>query len=124
LYKEWKQFRPSFDKKLFGELMIYSLPLLVVGFGGMINETIDRFMLVNRYSGTVEAAKMANGIYSANYKLAVLIVIFIQTFKMGAEPFFFKNASSNNAKENYARIMNLFVIPGYLETFHGGQKTP
>jgi len=110
LYKEWKQFRPSFDKKLFGELMIYSLPLLVVGFGGMINETIDRFMLVNRYSGTVEAAKMANGIYSANYKLAVLIVIFIQTFKMGAEPFFFKNASSNNAKENYARIMNLFVI--------------
>lgn len=87
LFKEWKHFRPTFDKKLFTELMIYSLPLLVVGFGGMINETIDRFMLVNRFNGTVEAAKMANGIYSANYKLAVLIVIFIQTFKMGAEPF-------------------------------------
>jgi len=110
LFREWKNFRPAFDKKLFTELMIYSIPLLVVGFGGMINETIDRFMLVNRFNGTVDAAKMANGIYSANYKLAVLIVIFIQTFKMGAEPFFFKNAANNNARENYARIMNLFVI--------------
>lgn len=110
LFKEWKDFRPVFDKKLFTELMIYSMPLIVVGFGGMINETIDRFMLLLRFSGTVQEAKAANGIYSANYKLAILIVIFIQTFRMGAEPFFFKNASSVNAKNTYARIMNLFVV--------------
>ena len=110
LFKEWKDFRLTFDKKLLTELMIYSLPLVVVGFGGMINETIDRFMVLFRFSGTVEEARGANGIYSANYKLAILIVIFIQTFRMGAEPFFFKNASSENAKTTYARIMNLFVV--------------
>jgi O-antigen/teichoic acid export membrane protein len=110
LFREWKDFRLTFDKKLLTELLIYSLPLVVVGFGGMINETIDRFMVLMRFSGTVLEAKAANGIYSANYKLAILIVIFIQTFRMGAEPFFFKNASSENAKNTYARIMNLFVI--------------
>jgi O-antigen/teichoic acid export membrane protein len=110
LFPEWKGFTWYFDKKLFSELLIYSAPLLVVGFGGMINETIDRFMLIHRFDGTVQQAKVANGIYSANYKLAVLIVIFIQTFRMGAEPFFFKHASNENARETYARIMNLFII--------------
>ena len=110
LFREWKDFKLTFDKKLLTELMIYSLPLVVVGFGGMINETIDRFMVLFRFSGTVQEARAANGIYSANYKLAILIVIFIQTFRMGAEPFFFKNASNENAKSTYARIMNLFAI--------------
>ena len=110
LAKEFKGYVPTFDKKLFTELLIYSTPLIIVGFGGMINETIDRFMIVKRFDGTVEAAKAANGIYSANNKLAILIVIFIQTFRMGAEPFFFKNSSKENSKETYARIMNFFVI--------------
>jgi O-antigen/teichoic acid export membrane protein len=110
LSKEFKGYVLSFDKKLFIELFVYSTHHIIVGFGGMINETIDRFMIVQRFQGTVEAAKSANGIYSANNKLAILIVIFIQTFRMGAEPFFFKNSSKENSKETYARIMNFFVI--------------
>jgi O-antigen/teichoic acid export membrane protein len=110
LFGEWKAYRPSFDKQLFWNILAYSTPLIIVGFGGMINETIDRFMLVYRFNGTVQEAKIANGIYSANYKLAVLIVIFIQTFRMGAEPFFFKQSEKEDAKKTYARIMNLFVI--------------
>jgi O-antigen/teichoic acid export membrane protein len=114
LLGEFKSFRLSFDKKLITELLLYSTPLIIVGFGGVINETIDRFMILFRFNGTVEAAKAANGIYSANNKLAVLIVLFTQTFKMGAEPFFFKNATKENAKETYARIMNFFVIAACL----------
>ena len=110
LIAEFKSFKLSLDKKLMIDLLLYSTPLIIVGFGGVINETIDRFMIVYRFNGTVEAAKAANGIYSANNKLAILIVIFTQTFKMGAEPFFFKNASTLNAKETYARIMNFFII--------------
>ena len=110
LLPELKGFRPEFNKKLLREIFIYSSPLIIVGFGGMINETIDRFMIIQFFNGTADQARSANGIYSANYKLAALIVIFIQTFRMGAEPFFFKNAKAENAKENYVRIMNLFVI--------------
>jgi O-antigen/teichoic acid export membrane protein len=110
LVNELKSYRFDIDKKLFKEIFIYSSPLIIVGFGGMINETIDRFMIIQRFNGSVEAAKAANGIYSANNKLAILIVIFIQTFRMGAEPFFFKTSAKEDAKITYARIMNLFVI--------------
>jgi O-antigen/teichoic acid export membrane protein len=111
---EFKTYKPSFDKKLLTDLLLYSTPLIIVGFGGIINETIDRFMILFRFNGTVEAAKAANGIYSANNKLAILIVLFTQTFRMGAEPFFFKNSTKENAKETYARIMNFFVIASCL----------
>lgn len=110
LWKEWKSYQFSWDAKLFKEIFIYSTPLIIVGFGGMINETIDRFMIIQRFSGSVEAAKTANGIYSANNKLAILIVIFIQTFRMGAEPFFFKTSTKEDAQKTYARIMHLFII--------------
>ena len=110
LINELKSYEFNVDVKLFKEIFIYSSPLIIVGFGGMINETIDRFMIIQRFSGSVESAKAANGIYSANNKLAILIVIFIQTFRMGAEPFFFKTSTKEDAKITYARIMNLFVI--------------
>ncbi len=110
LGKELMSFRPKIDMKLLREMLIYTAPLIIVGFGGMINETIDRFMIIQRFSGTVAEAKSANGIYSANYKLALLIVLFIQAFRMGAEPFFFKEASAENATRTYARVMKFFVI--------------
>lgn len=110
LISEWKTFRFDFDTRFIKDLFIYSLPLIIVGFGGMVNEIIDRFLLLKRFPGSIAEIKSTVGIYSANYKLAALIVIFIQTFRMGAEPFFFKHAGAENAKENYSRIMNLFVI--------------
>lgn len=110
LAKEFTGFKVNLDKQLLKEIFIYSTPLIIVGFGGIINETIDRFMIVYHYNGTAEEARSANGIYSANYKLAVLIVLFIQTFRMGAEPFFFKQSTKENAKETYAKIMHFFII--------------
>jgi len=110
LVKEFTGFQINLDKKLLKEIFIYSTPLIIVGFGGIINETIDRFMIVYHFNGTAEEARSANGIYSANYKLAVLIVLFIQTFRMGAEPFFFKQSTKDNARETYAKIMHFFII--------------
>ncbi len=110
LGKELMAFRFQFNWKLMKEILIYSAPLIIVGFGGMINETIDRFMIVQRFHGTISEAKSANGVYSANNKLALLIVLFIQAFRMGAEPFFFKQSSEKNAPRIYARVMKFFVI--------------
>jgi O-antigen/teichoic acid export membrane protein len=110
LITEFSGFQFQIDKKLLREIFIYSTPLIIVGFGGIINETIDRFMIVYHYNGTIDEARSANGIYSANYKLAVLIVLFIQTFRMGAEPFFFKESTKENAQETYAKVMHFFII--------------
>jgi O-antigen/teichoic acid export membrane protein len=110
LAKEFFQFNFRLNPVFWKKLMRYSWPLLIVGFGGMINETIDRIMLLKLYPGTTEQAFSQSGIYSANYKLAVVIVLFIQAFRMGAEPFFFKQSTSENAQRTYARVMKFFVI--------------
>jgi len=110
LSKEISFIQWKFDKRLWKEMMIYALPLIIVGFGGMINETIDRFLLKEYFVGTSEEAKSAIGIYSANYKLAILIVLFIQAFRMGAEPFFFQQSGDKNAPRTYARVMKFFVL--------------
>jgi len=111
LSKEFFAFEWKFDNKLWKDIMLYSMPLIIAGFAGMINETFDRIMLgwwapVN----SAEAAKAEVGIYAACYKLAILITLSVQAFRMGAEPFFFKQAKEKNAPETYARVMKFFVI--------------
>lgn len=111
LQKEIRALRFNIDFKLWGQMILYALPLILVGFGGMVNETLDRIMLGWwAPGGSPEANKAIVGIYSACYKLAILITISIQAFRMGAEPFFFKQAQSDNAQKTYARVMKFFVI--------------
>jgi len=104
------QFRWKFDKKVWTEIMIYALPLTIAGFGGMINETFDRIMLARRLPYTREAADYQVGIYSACYKLSLLITLFVQAFRMAAGPFFFMQSVEENAPRTYARVMKFFVI--------------
>lgn len=111
LYKEFFSFRWKFDYVIWKQLFFYSLPLLVAGFGGMINETFDRIML--SWWAPVQneiAAKAEVGIYAACYKLAILISLSVQAFRMGAEPFFFKKSTQTDAQHTYARVMKFFVI--------------
>ena len=111
LSRELFSFRWKFNKWVWAQIMIYSLPLIIAGFGGMINETFDRIMLA--WLAPVHGVKEALhevGIYSACYKLSLLISLFIQAFRMGAEPFFFKQSEGENPQRIYARVMKFFVI--------------
>lgn len=111
LYKEFFSFRWKFNGELWKEIIIYSLPMIIVGFGGVINETFDRIMLAWWSSAPTEAAiKTQVGAYGACYKLSILISLFVQAFRMGAEPFFFKQAHGDNPQKVYARVMKFFVI--------------
>jgi O-antigen/teichoic acid export membrane protein len=110
LYKELFAIRFSFDKILWKEIMLYSYPLIIVGFGGMINEMLSRVIYKKVTVLSELAAERELGIFGANFKLAVLVTIFIQVFRMAAEPFFFKKANDLDAKKTYARVMKFFVI--------------
>lgn len=112
LHKEFFSFRFKFNRKVWTTMMIYSMPLIIAGFGGMINETFDRIMLswLAPVGDNITAAKDQVAIYSACYKLSILITLFIQAFRMGAEPFFFKQAEGQNPEKVYARVMKFFVI--------------
>ena len=100
----------SFSPRLWKQMMLYSLPLVVAGLGGMINETFDRILLKWWIPGDAIFKDEQVGIYSACYKLSILITLFIQAFRMGAEPFFFKQAEGINPQRVYARVMKFFVI--------------
>ena len=108
LASKWK-----FDFDLWKKMMKYALPLLVVGLAAMINEVADKIFLKELLPEHINPIEQV-GIYGANYKLAVLMTLFIQMFKYAAEPFFFKQAKEKNAKASYAIIMKYFVIFGIL----------
>ena len=111
LSKEFFSFKWQFNGKLWKEIILYSSPLILAGFAGMINETFDRIMLGWWSSAPTLVEKKAEvGIYSACYKLSILITLFIQAFRMGAEPFFFKQAQGQQPQKIYARVMKFFVI--------------
>lgn len=97
------------DKDLLKEMLRYTWPLLILGFAGMINETLDRIILKKLMVDKAEA-QIAQGIYGACYKIAILMTIFIQAFRFAAEPFFFSRAKEKNSKQTYALVMKYFVI--------------
>ena len=110
LSKEWMGVKLRINKILGKEVIVYALPLTIAGFAGMINETFDRVMLKHWSPLQGDAATFEVGIYSACYKLSILITLFVQAFRMGAEPFFFKQSTEENAQKVYARVMKFFVL--------------
>lgn len=109
LSKEILWMKKGFDPTLWRKMIAYGLPLLIVGLGGMVNETLDRAImkyLLPAGKGTLSQV----GIYGANYKLSILMSLFIQAFRFAAEPFFFSHAKTLDKKTIYARVMDYFVI--------------
>ncbi len=103
IYSNW-----HFSSALWRKMLIYSLPLLIGGLAGVANEALDKLLL--KYMLPKEIAMSQVGIYGACYKISIMMTIFIQAFRYAAEPFFFAQASSKNAKELYGEIMKYFVI--------------
>ena len=110
LSKELRQIRLKFSVKLWKEVMQYSMPLIIVGLGGMINDVLSRLI----YRHVVDLPKVQAdhelGIFANIFRLALLITIMIQAFRMAAEPFFFNRSKEENAPRTYARVMKFFVI--------------
>lgn len=110
LFAEFKQIRFQFNFSLWKEVMKYSYPLIIVGLGGMINDMLSRLIYQHVVDLPPLEAKNELGIFGNIYRLAVLITIMIQAFRMAAEPFFFNRSKEANAQKTYARIMKFFVI--------------
>jgi O-antigen/teichoic acid export membrane protein len=107
------QFRDGmrgYDGVLFGRLLRYSLPMVVIGMAGIVNEMLDRAALkyLLPYDDATNMAQL--GIYSACYKLSILMTLFIQAFRYAGEPFFFAYARRADAGRTYAVVLDWFVI--------------
>lgn len=110
LFKEIRQVRFHFDTKLWKEVMRYSAPLIIVGLGGMINDVLSRLIYRHVVDLPQQQADHELGIFANIFRIALLITIMIQAFRMAAEPFFFNKSKDENAQKTYARVMKFFVI--------------
>lgn len=112
LYKEVLSFRFVWDKVVAKSMFLFALPLVIGGFAGIINETLDRVLLDRILTKTndVDYARTQVGIYNANYKLSIFITLFIQAFRYAAEPFFFAQEKNKDKKRIYAQVMTYFLI--------------
>lgn len=101
----------SFNPKLLKEMLRYSFPLLILGIAGIMNQTIDKILFPILYDDQAEADTQL-GIYGACYKIAIVMVMFIQAFRFAYEPFIFDQAKNSGAdkKQSYADAMKYFVI--------------
>ncbi|MEN9521725.1 MAG: hypothetical protein RL065_102, partial [Bacteroidota bacterium] len=108
MVKHWFNMKWEIDKVLLKRMLIYALPLLIVGLGGMINETFDR-VLLNFLLPDELTRKAQIGIYGACYKISLIITMFVQAFRMAGEPFFFNHAEKSDSKDIYAKVMQIFV---------------
>jgi O-antigen/teichoic acid export membrane protein len=102
------------DWALIKVLLTYSFPLVIAGLAGIVNETIDRILLKQLLydpliPGSLQAAEAEVGIYSACYKLAMLVTILLQAYRYAAEPFFFEQLKNEDRNNVYSKIMNLFI---------------
>ena len=103
----------KFDWKLWGKMISYAFPLLIAGLAGSLNDALDKMALKRLLADQSTALKQL-GIYSANYKIAVLMALFIQMFRFALEPFFFEKAKDSDAKSAYAKVMKYFIIYGWI----------
>jgi O-antigen/teichoic acid export membrane protein len=109
LLPELRGFAYVLDKKLFRQMLSYSLPLLVLGVAGILNQVASNiifpFVYPDRAEGLVQL-----GIYGAASKIAMIMAMFTQAFRFAYEPFVFGKSKEKNSKEMYAQAMKFFII--------------
>jgi O-antigen/teichoic acid export membrane protein len=114
---KWGLLLPEFRRidfagglRLIRPMLRYALPMVIIGFAGMINEMLDRAILKYLLPYDLATNLRMLGIYGACYKLSILMTLFVQAFRYAGEPFFFSMAGRSDAKQAYALVMRYFVI--------------
>ena len=101
-----------FDAQVLKEMLRYSLPLLVLGVAGIMNQTLDRILFPYLYTG--EDAQAQLGIYGACFKVAMVMMMFTQAFRYAYEPFVFSKHKDRQSAEAYADAMKYYIIFSFL----------
>ncbi len=104
--------RRIFSGNLLKQMLRYSLPLLVLGICGIMNQTLDRILFPFFYDGADAQAQL--GIYGACFKVAMVMMMFTQAFRYAYEPFVFAKHKDKKSVEAYADAMKYYIIFSYM----------
>lgn len=101
-----KVYNLSIHKKLLNDLLKFGLPFVPAGFAAIITQVIDRPILL----ALTDASTV--GIYQANYKLGIFMMLYVSMFQYAWQPFYLKKATQENAKELFAKVFTFFTLFG------------
>jgi len=104
----FRAFKFHIDVQLLKKLLKFGLPFLPAGLSSMMIQGIDRPILTKLTNLNVA------GIYSANYKLGIFMMLFVSMFQFAWQPFFFQHAEDKNIKQVFAKILTYFTIVSCL----------
>ena len=107
------KFRFSFDWKLAKQMIAYCFPLMLMGLAGMSNQVVDKIIFPVVYQGESPALQEL-GVYSACFKIGVIMMMFTQAFRYAFDPFMFEKGKDKDAKQSYALVMKYFISLGLL----------
>ncbi|AEV33514.1 membrane protein involved in the export of O-antigen and teichoic acid [Owenweeksia hongkongensis DSM 17368] len=108
LAPQWTQVKFIFNWKLEKRYLAYAAPLVIAGLAGIANEMVDKQFL--KYLLPKSIAFDEIGVYSANYKIATFMMMFIQAFRFAVEPFIFSQYKGESPRKTYAQILKFFTI--------------
>lgn len=101
-----------FSWSVLRDMLRYSLPLLILGVAGIMNQTLDRILFPKLYP--YEDANAQLGIYGACFKVAMVMMMFTQAFRYAYEPFVFSKHKNRQSAEAYADVMKYYIIFSFL----------
>ncbi|MDR0546347.1 MAG: oligosaccharide flippase family protein [Dysgonamonadaceae bacterium] len=113
LLPELTGFKYTFNGRLARKMLAYCFPLMLMGLAGMSNQVVDKIIFPVIYSDSAQWDSEL-GIYSACFKIALIMMMFTQAFRYAYEPFVFEKSKDTNAKQAYADVMKYFIILGLL----------
>lgn len=106
---ELRGFTYVLDKELLKRMLRYSLPLVILGVAGILNQVADKIIFPFVYPDEAEATVQL-GIYGAASKIAMIMAMFTQAFRFAYEPFVFGKSKEKDSREMYAQAMKFFII--------------
>lgn len=94
----------EFHLPLWEALMKFGLPYIPSGLAAMTIQVIDRPIL----RALTDDATV--GIYQANYRLGIFMMLIVSMYDYAWRPFYFSTAKETNAKEIFARALTYLVL--------------
>lgn len=101
-----KSLRLSFSKRIFVRMLKFGLPYLPAGLASMLIQVIDRPIMEHLTD------LKTLGIYQANYKLGIFMMLFVSMFQYAWQPFFIQESKDVEAKKVFSKVLTYFTLAG------------
>ena len=92
------------DISILKKMLKFGIPYLPASIAATIVQVVDRPIVL----ALTNASTL--GIYQANYKLGIFMMLFVSMFQYAWQPFFLNNAKAENAKEIFSKVLTIFVL--------------